>query len=572
MGLKNFGACLTLLISCWQLSAQTLFTYGNHSVSREEFLRAYNRNNSPENTSKLSYSEYLDLYSKFRIKVQSALDAGWDTLADQRAELEAFRYQLSDNYLKQDASVNLLVEEAIARSLKDIHLSHIYIPAPQGVEPADTITAKAKIRSAYEQLNNGEPFEKVAAPFNNPELGYITAFILPYQFENIAYSTPPGKFSKPFRSSKGFHILKNEGERKAVGQVLVAQILLAYPPDLTDEKQITLKQCADSIYKALLEGADFGAMALQYSDDNLTYKSGGEMAAFGVGQYDPVFEETAFALKEDGDISTPLKTAYGYHILKRLQRIPVIEDKENKDWQAFIREKVLQSDRMKVAHNILVKNIRQTIQHNASPADLPNDSAAIEYYRNHLELYNSEFAEQLNEFKQGNLLFGIMQEKVWDAASEDSNGLRNYYNNNPDKYFWENSADALILTMTNKTAADRILPQLENNAFTWREWTRNNENLLLADSARFELNQIPVAGRTNFTEGLITAPVINEQDSSVTFAYIIKLYNTRERKKFADAKGAVINDYQNFLEEKWVRELEKKYPVRIKKRVFRNLP
>src|SRR5690606_32152883 len=197
--------------------------------------------------------------------------------------------------------------------------------------------------------------------------------------------------------------------------------------------------------------------------------------------------------------------------LKRLQRIPIIEDKENKDWLAYIRERVLYDDRMETAHQKLVANIRKTIQYDASAIDLTNDSAVIAFYRKHLELYNSEFAEQLEEFKKGNLLFGIMQEKVWDAASEDSVGLMHFYETNASKYFWENSADALILTTTNKEAADRIRAKLQADPLSWRKWTDTDEGLLIADSGRFELNQIQVPGRTNFTEGLITSPVINSQ-------------------------------------------------------------
>jgi len=96
--------------------------------------------------------------------------------------------------------------------------------------------------------------------------------------------------------------------------------------------------------------------------------------------------------------------------------------------------------------------------------------------------------------------------------------------------------------------------------------------MIQADSGRFELGQIPVVDRTNFTEGLITAPVTNEQDSSKTFAYIIRLHNEKEPKGFEDAKGSVINDYQVFLEEQWVTELKKQYPIKVNRKVFKSLP
>lgn len=70
---------------------------------------------------------------------------------------------------------------------------------------------------------------------------------------------------------------------------------------------------------------------------------------------------------------------------------------------------------------------------------------------------------------------------------------------------------------------------------------------------------------------MITEPVKNETDNSVTFCYIVKIYNNREPRAFEDAKGFVINDYQNNLDENWIRQLKKKYPVRIDEKVFGSL-
>lgn len=581
--------CLSLL-NCLHLSAQTLFTYGPHAVSREDFLHSYHKNLNPAASEKISYETYLDLYSKFKIKVQAALDARMDTLASQRMELAGFRDQLAESYLKDDAGVQLLTEEAARRSLKDIDLSFIYIPfepdgaaanmkalSPLAATPSDTAAAVAaasrQIETAYQALQNGEPFHKVASTYTaSPDLGYITAFVLPYELENLAYNTPPGTFSAPFRAANGFYIFRNNGERKAVGQIRTAQILLAFPPGVTEAQQATLAARADSLYEALREGADFAALATAFSDDNLTYRTGGEMPAFGVGYYDPLFETTAFGLAKDGDIAPPLRTAYGYHILKRLQRIPVIEDPQQPDWLAVVRERVLQSDRMQVTRATLLKNIRDRIGNDASPEVLDNDTDVITYYRDHLEQYNAGFAQQLEEFKQGNLLFGIMQEKVWDPAAEDSAGQRQYYDSHPEKYYWENSADALLFTVSDKTEAAAVRTELADDPSRWRKLAELHSSVLQADSGRFELGQLPVTEKTRVSEGLTTAPVTSGFDNSLSFVHIIRIYPERERKNFEDARGSVISDYQDQLEKAWMEKLLKKYPLRIKKKVLRKLP
>ena len=563
-------AAICFFLTGTNLSAQTLFTYGKQAVSKDEFLKAYNKNNGDSTFSHISYEEYLELYSRFRLKVQSALDAGMDTSAEQKNELESFRLQLADNFMKDDASTKLLVDEAFQRSLKDINISYIYVPVYSN-DSTEINAARKKIDEAYAQLQNGTSFEKVARSYDHGAVGYITVFVLPYAIENIAYNTAEGKYSAPIKTSSGFYIIKNNKERKAVGRVRVAQILLAFKPRMSEDAQNQLKGKADSLYTNLLGGGNFADSAKRYSNDNLTFQNGGEMPAFGLGQYDTAFTNAAFGLQEDGELSSPFKTAFGYHILKRLQRIEVTSDPSNTANMEMLKEKVLQSDRMQAAQAMLVKSIRKKIEKDASPADLANDSTVLEYYRRHLENYNKEYADQIKEFREGNLLFGVMQKKVWDAATSDSAALHKFFDSNKAKYNWDLSADAVIVTCTDPHALDSIQLIIKNNPASWRKITEESNGMILADSGRFELGQIPVVDRTNFTEGLITAPVTNEQDSSKTFAYIIRLHNEKEPKGFDDAKGSVINDYQAFLEEQWIAELKKRYPIKINRKVFKSL-
>jgi peptidyl-prolyl cis-trans isomerase SurA len=564
-----FIACVTFLTT--SLSAQTLFTYGKHRVSKQEFLNAYNKNNSDSNTQHMSYEEYLELYLRFKLKVQSALDERMDTTSEQKNDLESFRYQLAENFIRDDASVNLLVDEAFDRSQKDIHVSFIYAPV-YSTDSTEINAARKKINEAYSKLQSGASFENVAGLYEHGDVGFITVFVLPYAIENAAYNTAEGKFSAPVQTSGGFYIIKNNKERKAVGKVRVAQILLAFTPGMTDEEKIQLRKHADSLYNNLLEGANFADAAKRLSNDNATYQNGGEMEAFGLGQYDTAFTNAAFALQKDGEISSPVPTSFGFHILQRLQRIEVIADKSNVANMQMLKEKVLQSDRMKAAQSMLAASIRNKIRKDASAADLASDSTVMEYYRRHLENYDKEYATQLKEFREGNLLFGAMQKKVWDAATSDSAALRKYYDENVQRYKWEKSADAIIVTCSDPHALDSTQQKIKTNPFSWRHIAEESNGMIQTDSGRFELAQIPVAGRTNFTVGLLTAPVTNEQDSTKTFAYILKLHNENEQKGFEDAKGAVINDYQQSLEEKWIADLKKKYPIKINKKVLKSLP
>ncbi|HEY8898014.1 MAG TPA: peptidylprolyl isomerase, partial [Niastella sp.] len=545
-----------------------------------------------------------------------------------------------------EASINELVTEAILRSKKDIHLAHIFVAVKKEAMEEEIKKAQEKINAAWGQLQKGQDFGKVATEYsedpsvteNKGEVGYITSMVLPYELENSVYATPVGKYSAPVRSKAGFHIFKNLGERPALGRMKAAQILLAFPPNSTDEQKQAIRTRADSLYKALTNGGDFKALATQFSNDNLTWQAGGEMMEFGMGQYDHSFEDAAFALKKDGEISQPVLTSYGYHIIKRLQHKPATGDTANTQLRDEYKQRIIQSDRLEVSQKMLLKKVYTLTgfkknafneQHlfiiadsilankhfpvfadmnaktplfsfakkTVTVKDFQNnletirsyenmrsgktvkqlfdefvEVSAFDYYRQHLEEYNKEFAYQLNEFKEGNLLFEIMQRKIWDPASTDSAGLHNYYAAHKDKYWWEASADAIILTATNKEASEEYRNKMTQNYKEWQKYIDNSGGHLQGDSGRFELGQIPVVEKTNFTEGLLTANVRNETDNTVAFAYIIKVHPNREVRSFNDARGFVINDYQQYLEEKWIDELKKKYPVKINEAVLKSLP
>jgi Parvulin-like peptidyl-prolyl isomerase len=644
--IRKGSLLLLLCIFVTTVHAQVIFTYGNKPVTKEEFLKAFNKNNTEEKPTDKAYRDYLELYIRFKLRVQAALDMRLDTLPSQKAELNAFRSQVVESYLRDDESVNALVDEAIERSAKDVHIAHIFVAVSDSAKETEVQKARDKITAAWNQLKKGEPFEKVAQEYsedpavkeNMGDIGYVTVFVLPYDLENIAYATPVGKFSEPYRSRKGFHIFKKIGERDAAGKIRVAQILLAFSPDASDADKQKTKHTADSLYRALQEGADFKALAQQFSGDNISFSTGGEMPAFGVGQYDPAFEKAAFALEKDGDISQPVLTAFGYHIIKRLQRIPVKTDKQDAVLREEMKQMVQSDKRMEVSKKALAKKIFQLTkfkkhsvnqdrfrawsdsialkkeppQWKGFTPEMPlftfagetvrlkdwqhfletarefgaiqglhqvpalyeefMNTKALDHYKENLEKYNKEFAHQLNEFREGNLLFEIMQRNIWDAAVADTAGLRKYYEEHKNDYWWEPSADVILVTAMDAKMVEEAKQQLKSDHKKWRQYMEQSGGRLQCDSGRFELSQIPVRERTNFTEGLITSEVKNDIDNSFTFAYIINVYREREPRGFEDARGFVINDYQTALENKWIAELKEKYPVKINEAVVNSLP
>ena len=617
---------------------QVLFTYGNHPVSTAEFLKAFNKNKTGNGNDAKALENYLDLYINFKLKVQAAKDLRLDTLASMKADVQNFRSQIQNNYLTDQQEIRRLTDQAFERSQKDIHTVFYFF---KPVTDADSVKAKTEIEhfSKQSKLRNNEDIIsqlKSTGLFSieSGDLGYLTVFTLPYSFENIIYALNVSEESVPFAAKNGWYVFKNLGERKSVGKITVAQILFSIPEGVTSQRE-EIKNLADSVYNALKKGSDFAALAKEFSDDRSTFMNGGLMPEFGTAKYDATFEDHAFALKENGDITAPFETQFGYHILKRISAEPVPLTKT--DIYLFnLKQQVLQDSRSEMAQQKFIKEILPLIGFKKSsineknlwratdslinnkmnlPAGInagtvlfsyndgttlkisdwisylknkqlyngpKNDSylekvfhdfssvSALSDYASRLETFNPAFKAQLEEFKEGNMLFEIMQQKIWDKAAEDSTGLKNFYEQHKEKYLWNRSADAVIFSCSSLAIANNAIQQLKKGR-DWRDIVNENSTDIQADSGRFDLGQIPVIDRTNFTDGLITMPVVNKKDGTAVFAKIIKVYPGNEPRKFEDARGLVINDYQNYLEANWINQLKKKYPVKINETVFKSL-
>src|SRR6187402_1688904 len=353
---------LTLLIAT-SLSAQTLFTYADKSVSANEYKKAFNKVYPAPVTDKAKkMRDYLDLYVNSKLKIHEATLRGYDGMPGFVEEYTALRNQVIENYMNDAESLNALVNEAFARSQKDIKVQHIFIPL--GANNSDSSVVKLKIQEAYMELQSGKSFDDVALKFspdpsvakNKGNLGYITVFSLPYQFENVIYNLAPGKFSAPYRSNSGYHIFKNLAERKAVGRIKVSQILIAVPPGSDSTAKKKLAALADSIYTRLQKGDDFGKLATAFSNDVVSSASNGSMPEFGLGTFDPAFEAAAFSLIKNGAVSKPFLTDHGYHIIKRTSLTPplVVKNKKSLD---MIRTLVEKDGRVNVAKDKLYNKI-----------------------------------------------------------------------------------------------------------------------------------------------------------------------------------------------------------------------
>jgi peptidyl-prolyl cis-trans isomerase SurA len=498
---------LFLLVS---LTAQSkdpvLMTINGNPVTKSEFEYIYNKNNSNNSLDKKTLSEYVDLFVNFKLKVQEAKAQGLDTTSAFVNELSGYRSQLTKPYLTDQNVDEQILSEAYNRMKEDVEVSHILIRVAQNASAADTLTAWKKITSIAKRLEK-EDFKKVAketsedpsAEKNGGYIGWISAFHTVYPFETTAYSTPVGSISKPFRTAFGYHILKVQNRRNSLGEILVAHIM-RFTTEGNDDKNKDAKIKIDSLYKRVQAGDDFGKLASEYSEDRGSASRNGELPWFGTGRMIPEFENAAFALQNTGDVSAPVKSGYGWHIIKLLDRKPIgtyeslkpeLERRIKQDERAGLSQKVF-VEKLKKEYNFSLntesvqefvkllgtKNLSDSafrsqvsvlnkalftfagktyLQNNFSEYlaknNLTDRNSAQEiideklnafaerellaYEDSQLENKYEDFRFLMQEYHDGILLFEVSNNEVWEKASKDTKGLENYFNTHKTDYTWE---------------------------------------------------------------------------------------------------------------------------------------
>jgi peptidyl-prolyl cis-trans isomerase SurA len=556
---------IILTLFCFYLqfsTAQVLFTYGKHPVTLAEYTASFQKNNPDSIHSKSAFQNYLNLYINYRLKVKAAYDLKMDTLPNQIADRLAFEEQIKPIYLLDPTTLDALVKEAVDHNQEEIELSHIFIAFNQ-----DKALAQRKINEIQLRLKTGESFEELAAiysndpeaAFNKGHLGFIKAFTLPYPFEKVAYTLKNGEVSTPIESEAGLHLFKRISSKKIEGKLSIAQILITIPDNASSTEINQRELLANKIYKQVLAGANFDSLVAVYSEDRSSNNNGGIIMGMETGDFDPVFERQMRALCEDGQISPVFRTAFGFHILKRigLEKNPLNLDQLT----AETKELVLQDDRIAVAKKAFIE---KSVGKHGLTADEKNKEVFIS---ERLELFSPGYANQINEFKDGNLLFEIMDKQIWSKASNDLNALKAFHASRKQQYQWKNSVIAFTITTQNKDIASVIQSDLQKNTSPDNIKKLYSE-VAFIDNSRQEANALLGVGNTNAKEGFMTEIFYNDADGTYSFSYVSKVNQDPSMMTFEEARVQVINDYQQMLEEKWINELKKKYPVSINEKVL----
>ncbi|MDZ7606751.1 MAG: peptidylprolyl isomerase [Cyclobacteriaceae bacterium] len=360
-GLLAYSCALT---KTGDTNNDTLMTLAGDTITAEEFIYLYEKNNFNNDSiySENDVNTYLELFQNFKLKVRAAEAAGIDTTQAFKSEYKTYKDQLIRPYLAESRENDRLVQEAYEHMQWEIDAAHIMVSLSQDALPEDTLVAYNKIDGLLKSARSGIDFEELAfqysedpsAKTNKGRLGYFTAFQMVYSFEEAAFNTPVDSISGIIRSQFGYHILKVLDKRPYSGKVKVSHIMLLKGSGSED----FLRNKIFEIHDQATGGADWNELCRKYSEDERTKDTGGTLPVLGLRQInDQAFESVAFALKEPGDISDPVQSQFGWHIIRLEEKIGL----ENFDQlQETIKQQVSRDDRSKLSHNTVIQQLKET--------------------------------------------------------------------------------------------------------------------------------------------------------------------------------------------------------------------
>lgn len=472
--------------------------------------------------------------------------------------------------------------------------------------------------------------EDPSAKENKGDLGYFSSFRMVYAFESAAYNTPKGQISKPIRTRFGYHLIKINDVRDNRGEVAVAHIMLMNLKDgETKEnpenkiqdvyKKIQQGENFEELAKQFSEdksSASKGGTINRFSSGQLS---------------SPEFEDVAFSLTKENPISKPFKTDYGWHIVKLIDKFPIkkfdemkaeLENKIAKDDRSRIITNTL-TEKLRKKYSVkkdakvyatvekavtndfydskwekpatgFTKTLFSFDNVNVSADDFLNyvnaqqkssigikpvtkltellygryvDDRLNQHYDDNLEKEFPEFSYVMDEYRDGLLLFDLMEKEIWDRAKTDTVGLQSFYNDMKDKPTWKKRAAITIASSTKMEDIKKALEMFKKGKKSQEIKDKLNTpevvNVMASDSFLEEGNDA-LPANTKFIEG------VSEITKKGDYYYVTKIDKIipAGTKTLDECKGKIVNEYQQYLEQNWVNDLKKEFTVKVNQDVF----
>lgn len=619
----------------------TLITIGEEKILGDEFLYMLNKNrefkNPEEKISPEEFDENLTLFVNYKLKVKEAESLGLDQTKEFLEEYEMFKDDLTQPFLIKNSLQEGELMKAYNRMKEVIRASHILLQFPPNASQADTISVLRMAQKLKTDAEQGADFNELAfeysddpsAKTNKGSLGYFTSLQMVSPFEDAAYGLEVGEISDPVLTNFGYHIIRLEDRKLNPGEVRVSHILIRSQENDPISEERAMRKVGEIYSELQKPESEWEDICQMYSEDPATKNTGGNLPWIGLGSVIPEFERVAFALTEEGEISPPVKTPYGFHIIRLEEKKPLgsydemeqmIKSRVLRDSRStLIQSQVIaiqksrygfeenvrtvseietifsQNQRSEAPEVIKEKNLADSVLFsiNKSPKKvgdflefLNSENQIVRgnpqnYFSNWYDKYievsllnaeiedlsnnNQEYRLLIQEYRDGILLFSLMNDQVWQKAIEDSVGQLKYFEENIDKYQWNERAQSLIVTIGKEASIPSVRRFLSDKKYMPNLADRLENTFLLDDPLAFtltdgifEINSHPVLKVADVSKLSEELKIDNR-----TYFVVIGEKFPPGPKKFEETRGKIIQDYQDYLDKALISSLKEKFLIEI---------
>ena len=648
MNKKALSAFLALILSVSaspflavaQEKKEVLVVVGTISVDKEEFLQLMAKereSESPTNSlTRKEFEENFESFLNYKLKVIEAESIKLDQMEEFNLEFSSIKESLIAPYLIKNSIEEGEVKKVYARLQEIVRAKHILFQFPPNPKKEDSIAVLQLALKVKAELENGGDFSALAANYsddpsakvNKGDLGYFTGLQMVQQFEEAAYTLPVGSISDPILTDFGYHIIQVSGRQANPGEVQVSHILVRFDSENPSQEENARRKISDIYAEIQKESTIWEEIVQTYSEDFGTKSAGGVLPWFGVGTMIPEFEVAGFSLTEIGEVSPPIKTAYGYHIL-RLEGKRGLQPYE--EVEQSIRSKILRNSKTGMIQSqvVAIQKSRFGFQENelgistvagaVTATDILSFGAAIQEKKlggtvlfkvntssytagdlvnfmqtkeitpkgtgTFFELWLDKFTEAtlakteevdleknnkayqmlLKEYRDGILLFSLTNQEVWQKGLNDSLGQQAFFEKNAQKYQWKGRVQAYLTKVNDASKLENARKFLQNKGFDTdsfaafeADYRNNYPDAYATESGTFEYEAHPILSKVD-----LNTPYQELVIEGTSYVLVVgKVYPPGPRK-FEEARGLIIRDYQEFLDQALTKRLKEKYPIQI---------
>jgi peptidyl-prolyl cis-trans isomerase SurA len=421
----------------------------------------------------------------------------------------------------------------------EVTVAHIMILNPTDATDEAKLKAKQTIEDISKKIQQGESFEVLASQFSEDKSTAVKGGVLQRfgtgqlsseAFESAAFSLEnKGDISQPFESGFGWHIVK-----------LIEKHPVKSLADSKSELENKIKRDERSI---IITNTLASKLKLKYKQEvNKTQYKNIEKTVT-----DAIYSQTWELPKEDISINDDV----------------LVIDKNKKVPTMSFANYIQSQQKNKLSTKPITKLVSELFES-------WKDEQLIGYYTDNLENEFIDFKNVMDEYRDGLLLFDLMEKEIWDKSKTDTIGLQNFYSLNKSKYNWKERFDVDILSSTDATVietAQKMLQKGKSIEYIKSKLNKNDKVAIMVKSGLFEKNYDILDKIPNLTVGANNT----YKDANYSFVVNVKSTKPAETKALEDCKSKVINDYQQYLESTWVDELKKEFKININTAVFENV-